>query len=267
MRYLNKLITILALSFASLSATACATGGDEYGDEYVDIEAEAAAPGQFDLWRSSDGQFRFRLVAGNKNILLSSEGYTTRVNAINGVLSVLSNGVDPAQYEVAQARNGKYFLRLRSPHNGQIIGFTQLYASKYNAQRAVGSCVRAVTSYLANVYENPARAHVAVEPAEPTVEGASTSFSFTLFAKDGTKLVESHRYASEPSAWNGAFLVQEQAAAGAPFAFTQTEEGHRFSIKASNGLVIATSPAFDTREAAFAAAESTRATLATLDIL
>ena len=36
MRNINSLITILALSFATLSVTACATSGDEYADEYGD---------------------------------------------------------------------------------------------------------------------------------------------------------------------------------------------------------------------------------------
>src|SRR5678816_3419468 len=100
MRNVNSLITVLALSFASLSTVACATSGDEYDDEYSDAESDATAPGKVDLWQSTDGQWRFHVVSGNGRNLLTSEGYTSRTGALNGVLSVLDNGVDPAQYQV-----------------------------------------------------------------------------------------------------------------------------------------------------------------------
>jgi uncharacterized protein len=263
MRKINSLISILILSLFATAAIGCATTGDD--DEYAELDNEAAAPGQFNIWKSSDNQFRFHLVAGNKNILLTSEGYTTRVNAINGMFSVMNNGVDPNQYEVRQSKDNKWYLVLKSAHNGQIIGFTQRYATKYNAQRAIGSCVRAVTSYLDRVHQNPARAHVAVTPTV-TQEG-TTRYGFNVYAKNGTELLSSRTYASEASAWNAAFIIQETAASGAAFKFSQDADGHRFVVAASNNLVIASSPLFPTRDAAQAAAESTRAVLVAIDIL
>ena len=254
MRTINSVLLVLTLSSV---AVGCASTNI---DNYSDLEGEAAAPGQFDLWQSTDGKFRFHLLAGNKNVLLTSEGYSTRANAISGVLSVLANGVDPAQYQIAQSTNGKYFLRLRVAANGEQLGITQLYSSKSNAKRAITSCVRAVTSYLTNVYENPSRAHVEVSEE-------AGAFGFVVLASDGTELVASHAYASESSAWNGAFLIQEQAAAEVAFELTETDEGYAFAIKASNGLVIATSPSFASAELARAASDATRAELVTLDIL
>ena len=57
------------------------------------------------------------------------------------------NGVDPAQYQVNTTAAGKYNLRLRAG-NFEIIAFTQSYSTKSNATRAVGACVRAITTYL-----------------------------------------------------------------------------------------------------------------------
>src|SRR5688572_10601472 len=82
MRKLNSLITVLVLSFATLSATGCATSGDD-SSEYGDEESSATSPGKFDLYQSSDAQWRFRVVAGNGRTLLSSEAYTTRAAAEN----------------------------------------------------------------------------------------------------------------------------------------------------------------------------------------
>lgn len=260
MRKLNSLITALVLTFSGLVAAGCATTGDD--DGYGEIDDEAAAAGTFNLWRTeSDGQYRFHLVAGNKNILLTSEGYTTRTNAINGLLSVIANGVDPAQYEVAVAKNGKHFLRLRAT-NGQIIGFTQLYASKSNATRAVGSCVRAVTSYLDRKHTNLGkRAHAEV------AQDDNRKFSFTVFDKKGQVVVASHAYATEQSAWNGAFAIQEGAAKDTLYKVVETGEGFAFTAVALNGAVVATSPTFATRTEAAAALQAARALLPTIDLL
>src|SRR6185503_20724897 len=161
MRNINSLITVLALSFASLSVTACATSGDEFGDEYTDAESNASAPGKVDLWQSSDSQWRFHVVSGNGRTLLTSEGYTSRTGALNGILSVLDNGVDPAMYQVNKTASGKYNLRLRAA-NYEVIAFTQAYATKSSATRAINSCVNAITTYLEQIALNTSCARVEV---------------------------------------------------------------------------------------------------------
>ena len=123
MRNINSLIAVLALSFASLSITACATSGDEYADDYGDAESNASAPGKVDLWQSADSQWHFHVVSGNGRTLLSSEAYTARTGALNGLLSVLDNGVDPAMYQLNQTKSGKWNLRLRAA-NYEIVAFT-----------------------------------------------------------------------------------------------------------------------------------------------
>lgn len=148
MRNIHSLITVLFLSFAAVTTVGCAAGGgDASTDEYGDAESNASTPGKVDLYQSTDSQWRFRVVAGNGRILLSSEAYVSKQGAENGVASVLENGVDPAQYQLNQTETGKYNLRLRAG-NYEVIGFTQAYATKSSATRAIGSCVRAITTYL-----------------------------------------------------------------------------------------------------------------------
>jgi len=144
-----KIITVLFLSIASLSAVGCATG-DESADadeSYGDADSSATAPGKIEMFQSSDAQWRFRVKAGNGATLLSSEAYVSKQGAQNGIASVLENGVDPAMYQLNQGSNGKYNLRLRAG-NYEVIAFTQQYSTKSNATRAINSCVRAITTYL-----------------------------------------------------------------------------------------------------------------------
>ena len=148
MRNINSLITVLFLSFATISTVGCAAGGgDESADEYGDAESNATSPGKIDLYQSTDSQWRFRVVAGNGRILLSSEAYVSKQGAQNGIDSVLENGVDPAQYVLNLGASGKYNLRLRAG-NYEVIAFTQSYSTKSNATRAIKSCVAAITTYL-----------------------------------------------------------------------------------------------------------------------
>jgi uncharacterized protein YegP (UPF0339 family) len=147
MRSFNSILTVLVLSFATLSAAGCAAGGDEYAEDLGDADSSATAPGKIDLYQSSDSQWRFRVVSGNGRTLLSSEAYVTKAGAENGIASVLENGVDPAMYQVNQTAAGKFNLRLRAA-NYEVIGFTQSYSTKSNATRAIDACVRAITTYL-----------------------------------------------------------------------------------------------------------------------
>ena len=49
--------------------------------------------GWFELNKSSDGQFRFVLKAGNGETILTSELYTTKNSAENGIASVRTNSL------------------------------------------------------------------------------------------------------------------------------------------------------------------------------
>ena len=47
--------------------------------------------GKFELYEDKAGEYRFRLKAGNGEIILASEGYTQKASAENGIASVKTN--------------------------------------------------------------------------------------------------------------------------------------------------------------------------------
>ena len=85
--------------------------------------------GWFELSKSSDGQFRFVLKAGNAETILTSELYKTKASAENGIASVQTNCAVDARYESKTAANGKFHFNLLAA-NHQIIGSSQMYASE-----------------------------------------------------------------------------------------------------------------------------------------
>lgn len=50
--------------------------------------------GKFEIYTDKGGKFRFRLKAGNGEIIASSEAYESKASAKNGVESVKKNAAD-----------------------------------------------------------------------------------------------------------------------------------------------------------------------------
>lgn len=88
--------------------------------------------------KSSDGQFRFVLKAGNAETLLASELYHAKGSAENGIASVQSNCGADARYEKKVASNGKHYFNLKAA-NHQIIGTSQMYASAESRDAGIES--------------------------------------------------------------------------------------------------------------------------------
>lgn len=94
--------------------------------------------GWFELSKSKDGQFRFVLKAGNAESILTSELYTTRAAAENGIASVQKNSGQEERYERKEASNGKFHFNLKAA-NHQVIGSSQLYASAASRDKGIES--------------------------------------------------------------------------------------------------------------------------------
>ena len=94
--------------------------------------------GWFELSKSSDGQFRFVLKAGNAETILTSELYKGKSSAENGIASVQANCSDDGRYERKTAANGKFHFNLKAA-NHQIIGSSQMYASEASRDNGIAS--------------------------------------------------------------------------------------------------------------------------------
>ena len=94
--------------------------------------------GWFELNKSSDGQFRFVLKAGNGETILTSELYTTKNSAENGIASVRTNRPSDERYEKKVATNGKFHFNLKAG-NHQVIGSSQMYASEQSRDKGIAS--------------------------------------------------------------------------------------------------------------------------------
>ena len=94
--------------------------------------------GYYELKTAKDGQTYFNLKAGNHETILTSEMYTTRAAAENGVESVQSNASEDAQYERKQSSNGKDYFVLKAK-NHQEIGRSEMYESAAAMENGIES--------------------------------------------------------------------------------------------------------------------------------
>jgi hypothetical protein len=97
--------------------------------------------GKFVITVRKNGEFQFNLKASNGQVILTSEGYTTKTACLNGVESVRKNSQDPAKFEVKVAKNGKPFFNLKAS-NGQVVGSSQMYASERTMKQGIASVMR-----------------------------------------------------------------------------------------------------------------------------
>jgi len=94
--------------------------------------------GKFELKKASDGQFVFHLKAGNGEVILSSERYTEKRGAENGIESVQKNAPHDERYERKQSSNGHPYFVLKAA-NGQVIGNSEMYNSESARENGIES--------------------------------------------------------------------------------------------------------------------------------
>jgi uncharacterized protein len=94
--------------------------------------------GWYELTKSSDGQFRFILKAGNGETILVSELYKAQQSAEIGIVSVQKNCADDEHYERKESQNGKHFFNLKAL-NHQVIGTSQMYATGATREAGIES--------------------------------------------------------------------------------------------------------------------------------
>jgi len=84
--------------------------------------------GTFLISKRKNDEFQFVLKAGNGQVILTSEGYSSKSACENGIESVRKNSQDDNRFEKLEAKNGKFYFNLKAT-NGQIVGNSEMYES------------------------------------------------------------------------------------------------------------------------------------------
>jgi len=232
---------LAALAVLSVSVAACAAPTDasdvaEVEETNQDLVSRSA---YFETFEGFDGKFHFNLVAGNGQNVLRSQGYTRLSSAKDGVAAVLANGASTASFDVLQAASGDYYFNLKAA-NGEIIGTSELYASKSNATRGA-STVRA----LVRLIKAPSSREAPRAQRFELFGGEDGKSYFRLRAANGEIMLSSQGYTAKASAKKGLAAVLANGTDEANFQISETPSG-QFAIRivAQNHEVVARGEAY-----------------------
>ena len=103
--------------------------------------------GKFEIYKDNAGEFRFRLKAGNFQVILTGEGYKTKAGCTKGIESIRKNAGDDSRYDIHQDKSGKFRFSLKAA-NGEVIGQSQGYATEV-------SCKKGIESVKTNAEQSP----------------------------------------------------------------------------------------------------------------
>jgi uncharacterized protein YegP (UPF0339 family) len=242
----------LALALALAAAPACV-------DATTDSDSgEIAAQPHFDLWQDSTHAYRFHLRATNNEILVTSEAYSSRTDALAGLLSVLDNGGLTSHYELLVATNNQMYFNLVAA-NHAIIATSETYSSKQAAQKGVAATITAVGQYIEHWDTGTgARFNVFV--------GKDGRHYFSLYAQDDQVVLLSQSYSSEASALNGMYSVAENGPQTARWRVLPTGTGTTYFLNLV-AAIIGTSQVYATMSDAVAARDAMIALIPTVSLI
>lgn len=94
--------------------------------------------GKYEIFSDKSEKFHFRLKAGNGEIILASQAYSSKSAAHNGIESVQKNSADDERYERLTAKDGSPYFNLKAA-NQQIIGHSEMYKSTASRDNGIDS--------------------------------------------------------------------------------------------------------------------------------
>ena len=95
-------------------------------------------PAKFQIKRAKNGEFHFNLLAGNGEIILSSELYKAKASAKNGIASVKKNACVDGRFEKRQSKNAQFFFVLKAA-NHEVIGKSEMYPAEKSCDNGIAS--------------------------------------------------------------------------------------------------------------------------------
>lgn len=93
---------------------------------------------RYELKPTKNGEFMFNLLAGNNEIILTSQIYKEKSGAMNGIESVQTNSQLEERFERKTASNGQFYFDLHAA-NRQVIGKSETYTTKAAMEKGIAS--------------------------------------------------------------------------------------------------------------------------------
>ena len=104
---------------------------------------------EFEFYKVKPGEYRYRLIGGNGDVILSSDVYTSKLGCTKAIESVKNNASNPDNYVREPTPNGTHQFNLISL-NGRVIGMSQEYETIAEYDRGILNVSRQARSAIVN---------------------------------------------------------------------------------------------------------------------
>ncbi|MCS3529139.1 YegP family protein [Chryseobacterium sp. JUb7] len=94
--------------------------------------------GKFIISKRINDDYQFNLKAANGQVILTSQGYSSKSSCEKGIDSVRVHSKDRSKFEINTAKDGRFYFNLKAG-NGQVIGTSQMYESENGLENGIES--------------------------------------------------------------------------------------------------------------------------------
>ena len=92
----------------------------------------------YEIKSTENNKFMFNLKAANHEVILTSQVYSEKSSALQGIESVRANGGDDANFELKTSSSNQPYFILKAA-NQQVIGKSEMYSSEAAAKNGIES--------------------------------------------------------------------------------------------------------------------------------
>jgi uncharacterized protein YegP (UPF0339 family) len=96
---------------------------------------------KFVISKRTNDEYQFNLKAQNGQVILTSQGYTTKAACENGIESVRINAVEDKNFERNKSTDNHDYFNLKAGNN-QIIGTSEMYANTSGMETGIASVMK-----------------------------------------------------------------------------------------------------------------------------
>lgn len=214
------------------------------------------------------GLFKYRLKASNGEILIVSQGYTTKAGALSGI-ETLKKNVATGKQEVFTDKSNFHQFRIMTATGSRLVAAGEFYESEKKALSAYESVKKFVTTEkiveLEQLPKEDVREEVVVlKPVEENPNGKVEVFCenkqwyFLLKASNGEVLMESQGYSAKTGALSGLDNVKKALEAQNFRVSRDKQNRYMFTLYASNNQALITGHTYPSKENCLAAVDSVR---------
>lgn len=236
-------------------------------EDMAEIKNAKKAVGKWVIKEKGEGEYVAYLYANNKEILLTSETYSSADGAKKGIGTIKKYATKDC-FVAYRDKNGNHYFKLKTPKN-RFLCSGETYANKTACLSSIESVKKFVDSPLSPTIEKDLTViRYTPKPIDElaekkysgkwTINSTDGQYMAQLFASNGEMLLSSEAYASYSSARDAAKNITENGLEGNFIVDSDKKGRYFFKLRNSQKLVLCVGETYSQLSACLAAIDSAR---------